>query len=281
MPRIHCPLPLAPDAQLLLPAAAARHVQVLRMQPGQTLTLFTGGDDLQWPATITRMGRSDVAVQLGSSAQCLSREALRPVHLLAAIIAADRMDWLVEKATELGVASITPILAERSVLRLKGERADRKHAHWQAVAAAACEQCGRNRIPVIRPTQTLAQCLRPPRQERPDSAAPAAHLSTSAPGPGLRLLLSPAAHSQPLARQLTPHDRCADPLPTSASPAPISALWLLCGPEGGLTPQEEALALETGFVPTSLGPRILRAETAPLAALAAIAALDGAQAMPQ
>lgn len=278
MPRIHCPLSLAPDAHLLLPEAAARHVQVLRMQPGQTLTLFSGDDDLQWPATITRMGRSDVAVQVGSSAQCLSREAPRPVHLLAAIITADRMDWLVEKATELGVASVTPILAERSVLRLRGERADRKHAHWQAVAAAACEQCGRNRIPTIKPMQTLAQCLTS-QKWFPDSDAPDAHLPTSVHGSALRLLLSPAAHSQPLARHLTHHRHpTTDGVQVPTNPVPI---WLLCGPEGGLTPQEEASALGMGFAPTSLGPRILRAETAPLATLAAIAALDDMQAMPQ
>ncbi|MBH1978666.1 MAG: 16S rRNA (uracil(1498)-N(3))-methyltransferase, partial [Comamonadaceae bacterium] len=150
MPRFHCPADLAPGLELALPAGAARHVQVLRMQPGDSITLFHGG--LQDPgapggeftATITHMGRSEVRVQVGAH-HAIEREAARTVHLLAGITANERMDWLVEKATELGVASITPLLAERSVLKLKGERADKKLAHWQAVAVAACEQCGRNR----------------------------------------------------------------------------------------------------------------------------------------
>ena len=137
MPRFHCPVPLATGLALSLPPGAARHVQVLRLQPGALITLFNG-EGGEYEATVTRMGRSDVEVQVGVH-HAIEREAPRDIHLLAGITANERMDWLVEKATELGVASITPLLAERSVLKLKGERADKKRAHWQGVAVAAAE----------------------------------------------------------------------------------------------------------------------------------------------
>ena len=154
MPRFHCPAPLATGAEIALPPGAARHVQVLRLQPGDALTLFNG-EGGEFEATVLKMGRSDVLVQVGAH-HATEREAPRAVHLLAGITANERMDWLVEKATELGVTSITPLVAERSVLKLKGERADKKIAHWQAVAVAACEQCGRNRVPVVHDAIDLA-----------------------------------------------------------------------------------------------------------------------------
>ena len=237
MPRFHCPLPLAAGTEIELPAGAARHVQVLRMQPGNTITLFEGAQEGvggEWQATITRMGRSDVAVRVDSH-QATERENHRPVHLLAGITANERMDWLVEKATELGVASITPLLAERSVLKLKGERGDKKRAHWQAVAVAACEQCGRNRVPLIHEAVTLAQWL-----QQPSSS-------------GLRAVLSLAEGTQPL-----PHVLGNDA---------TQPVYFLSGPEGGLTAAEEQLARSQGFAPVTLGPRVLRAETAPLVAL--------------
>ena len=158
MPRFHCPAPLATGLELDLPPGAARHVQVLRLQPGDALMLFNGeGGDFE--ATVLKMGRSDVRVLVGAH-HAIEREAARAVHLLAGITANERMDWLVEKATELGVASITPLVAERSVLKLKGERADKKIAHWQAVAVAACEQCGRNRVPVVHGAVDLAAWVR-------------------------------------------------------------------------------------------------------------------------
>lgn len=168
MPRFHCPAALATGAELDLPPGAARHVQVLRLQPGDSITLFHGGQSAADPggefdATVVKMGRSDVRVLVGAH-HAIEREAPRAVHLLAGITANERMDWLVEKATELGVASITPLVAERSVLKLKGERADKKIAHWQAVAVAACEQCGRNRVPVVHAAIDLAGWLRSPGQ---------------------------------------------------------------------------------------------------------------------
>ena len=239
MPRFYCPAPLATGLALSLPAGAARHVQVLRLQPGDVITLFNGQGG-EFDATVTRMGRSDVDVEVGAH-QAVEREATRAVHLLAGITANERMDWLVEKATELGVASITPLVAERSVLKLKGERAEKKLAHWQGVAVAAAEQCGRNRVPTMHPAMTLAEWVK---------KAP----------PGERWVLSLSEGTQPLAQMQGP-----------ATGLPMAPVTVLSGPEGGLSPTEEAAALAAGFAPVTLGPRVLRAETAPLAVLACCA----------
>jgi 16S rRNA (uracil1498-N3)-methyltransferase len=238
MPRFYCPAPLQTGLALSLPPGAARHVQVLRMQPGDVITLFNG-EGGEFEATVTRMGRSDVDVEVGMH-HPVEREAPCQVHFLAGITANERMDWLVEKATELGAASITPVMAERSVLKLKGERADKKLAHWQGVAVAAAEQCGRNRVTRIDNACTLAQWL----AQHPASA-----------GSGVRLVLSLSEGTRPLAEAVQGQMN----------------VTLLSGPEGGLSPAEEALALSAGFVPVTLGPRVLRAETAPLAVLAALA----------
>lgn len=235
MPRFYCPTPLQPGASLSLPEGAARHVQVLRLQPGSEITLFNG-EGGEWRATVTRMGRSEVQVQLGAH-EAVEREAPREVHLAIGMPANERMDWLVEKAAELGAASLQPLLAERSVLRLAGERAEKKRSHWQGVAAAACEQCGRNRVPAVHPVQTLADWL-------------------ATPLPAQRLLLS----LQPDSLALAQH-------PATRAGAPVV---FLSGPEGGLSPAEEQAARAAGFAPVSLGARTLRAETAPLAALAAL-----------
>ena len=235
MPRFYCPTPLHAGASLLLPDGAARHVQVLRLQPGSEITLFNG-EGGEWQATVTRMGRSEVQVQLVTH-EDVEREAPREVHLAIGMPANERMDWLVEKAAELGVASLQPLQAERSVLRLSGERAEKKRSHWQGVAAAACEQCGRNRVPAVHPVRAVADWL-----------------TTSL--PAQRLLLSLQPDSIPLAQQ-------------AATQASIPVVFL-SGPEGGLSPAEEQAARAAGFAPVSLGARTLRAETAPLAALAAL-----------
>jgi 16S rRNA (uracil1498-N3)-methyltransferase len=239
MPRFHCPTDLAVGSEIELPAGAARHVQVLRLQPGDAITLFGDSAGGEWSATVTHMGRSSVRVQ-ATAHYAMEREVPRAIHLLAGITANERMDWLVEKATELGAASITPLLAERSVLKLKGERADKKLAHWQAVAVAACEQCGRNRVPPIHPASSLADWL---------AVHPVADDS-----PAARLLLSLRPGTQPL----------------HAAATGDSPVLFLSGPEGGLSSLEEDLALQHGFAPVTLGCRVLRAETAPLAALAAL-----------
>ena len=228
MARFFCPLPLHTGDAVSLPPSAARHVQVLRLQPGDGITLFNG-EGGEYAATVTRMGRSDVDVSIGAHTP-LEREAPCAVHVLAGITANERMDWLVEKATELGVARLVPLMTERSVLRLHADRALKRQAHWQALALAACEQCGRNRPPTIDLPQSLGQFLA---QDH---------------GPTAKRLLS-------LAPSAPPHH------PAHAH------VTVLSGPEGGLSQAEEALALAAGFVPWQLGPRTLRAETAALAAL--------------
>lgn len=239
MPRFHCPGRLVEGQALPLPAAAARHVQVLRLQPGQHITLFTGGGG-EWDATITRMGRSDVHVTVGPH-HAIEREPVRPVHLSLGMPANERMDWLVEKAAELGVASLQPLQTAHSVLRLTGERATKKQAHWQSVAVAACEQCGGNRVPEVHPVNEVAAWLK---------ALPPMDAAST----GLRCLLSLSEGTRSLPQWLK----------EVPGHAPV---WFLSGPEGGLSPHEESLALATGFAPVSLGPRVLRAETAALAAL--------------
>jgi 16S rRNA (uracil1498-N3)-methyltransferase len=239
MPRFHCPVPLAIGADLELPAAAARHVQVLRLQPGGVITLFNG-DGGEHSATILRMGRSDVAVRVDSH-QARECEPARRVHLAVGMPANDRMDWLVEKATELGVASVQPLHTAHSVLRLSGERATKKQAHWQAVATAACEQCGGNRVPSVLPVAELAAWLK--------TATTAA---VAPPGFGGVFWLTPRSHPR---------------APVGAGQSAHTPVWFLSGPEGGLSPSEDAAARAAGFVPVTLGPRVLRAETAALAAL--------------
>ena len=240
MPRFFCPLPLSSGAALNLPDGAARHVQVLRLQPGSEITLFNGQGG-EFAAVVTHMGRSEVQVVLGAHA-AVEREAPCAVHLLLGTPANERMDWLVEKATELGVASITPLITQRSVLRLSGERAQKKQAHWQAIAVAASEQCGRNRVPVVHAMQSFAQGL------QAAGSASTGHL---------RLLLSLRPEGHRLVQAVR-------------SPTCLS---FLSGPEGGLSSQEEEAAMACGFSPVTLGPRVLRAETAALAALSAIQAL--------
>ena len=234
MPRFHCPVPLAAGQSLALPGGAARHAQVLRLQPGHAVVLFNG-EGGEWEAVIGRMGRSEVMVQVGMH-RAVEREAARAVHLAVGMPANERMDWLVEKAAELGAASIQPLLAERSVLRLAGERAAKKQAHWQGIAVAACEQCGRNRVPVVHPPQDFSAWCE------------------AMPARGLQLMLSLQVQARPLAQ----------------AAAPAGPVTVLSGPEGGLAPQEEQAALARGFAAVTLGERVLRAETAPLAALAAL-----------
>jgi len=236
MPRFHCPLPLAEGQSLELPAGPARHVQVLRLQPGASITLFNG-EGGEFEAIVERMGRNDVAVRIESH-HPVEREASRELHLAAAMPANERMDWLVEKATELGVSSIQPLMAERSVLRLSGDRARKKQAHWQAIAVAACEQCGRNRVPPVHDVADLRSWL-----------------SHGAAGTPKRLLLS-----------LRP-----EALGLRDAAAGSDAAVFLTGPEGGWSDAEEDAALAAGFRPVTLGARVLRAETAALAALAALA----------
>ncbi len=257
MARFHCPLPLSIGLVLDLPATAARHVQVLRMQPGHTLTLFNG-EGGEYIAEVEHMGRSDVRVVVREHL-AVEREAAQRVHLAVGMPANERMDWLVEKATELGVHRITPLMTERSVIRLTGERAEKKQAHWQAVAASACEQCGRNRVPVIDVPERLETWLA--RQTVGAHQTTTAHTDAAQGGDvTLHAVLSLHASTQPLnALMQALTDMPSSPMPTT---------WvLLNGPEGGLNDAEDAAARAKGFAAVSLGNRVLRAETAALSAL--------------
>jgi 16S rRNA (uracil1498-N3)-methyltransferase len=230
--RLFVELPLREAGQAFdLPAGPARHLQVLRAQPGDRVTLFDGQRDEEWQAEVTAMGRSSVGVRL-LDARAVQTELAQAVHLAVVMPANDRMDFLVEKATELGATALQPLMSERSVLRLSGERAEKKRAHWQGVAQAAAEQCGRVRVPTIGPPMALATWL---------PQAPA----------GTRWLASPGA---------------AKLAASAAGPVTV-----LTGPEGGLSDGEEATAQAQGFQRIGLGPRILRADTAPLALMAWLA----------
>jgi 16S rRNA (uracil1498-N3)-methyltransferase len=240
LPRLFVSQPIAAGAQMSLGDTATRHVQVLRLQPDDSVTLFDGHGG-EWLARVVAMGRREARVQ-ALEQRAIERELPIAVTLALAMPAGDRMDFVVEKATELGAAALQPLISERSVLRLAGERAEKRRVHWQAIAVAACEQCGRNRVPEVRAPLPLAAWL--------------AGLGTKAPPADARWLLgwrNARAGRDALAA-----------VPELASCIALS------GPEGGFTDDEEQLALSRGFVTLGLGPRILRADTAPLALLAAI-----------
>lgn len=239
MPRLYCDLALTPGDVVLLPAGAARHIQVLRLQPGDALTLFNGHAG-EYDAQVDHMGRQEVRVRVGNH-HAIEREAPAMVHLVTGMPANDRMDWLVEKATELGVQRLTPLMTERSVLRLQGERAEKKLAHWQSVVVAASEQCGRNRLMTIDPVCTLAQWLR-------ELSPP------TTPGQQVRAVLSLDPTARPLGQVL-------------ADTAGGGSWMVVSGPEGGLSAEEESGLLQRGLQPVSLGVRVLRAETAAIAAV--------------
>lgn len=234
---------LASGLELELPEGAARHVQVLRLQPGDAVVLFDGRGG-EWSAQVARMGRREVAVVVGSH-QDVQRELPISVTLALGMPTNDRMDSLVEKATELGVAAIQPLVCERSVLRLDGERAAKKVAHWQSVAESACEQSGRTRVPVVHAVQTLKHWV-----EAADAQMHRALLSFEPSLSGRQWLAQD--------ERLTPQE---------AHPG----LCFLSGPEGGLTDAEEKRARALGWVPVGLGARVLRADTAPLMMLSLVA----------
>lgn len=240
-------------AVIALPSDAARHAQVRRVQPGDVVQIFDGRG-LAFGAVVQTMGRREVTVRLTERVpqqQTLGCELPLAVTLAVGMPANERMDTLVEKATELGVTTLQPLQCERAVLKLSGERAQKKVAHWQAVATAASEQCGRSVVPQIAAVLTLQQWL------------------TSLPAPcvgsqhrqDLRWVLS-------LDTQAPMISRLDLPAPSTAPARDRPALCTLSGPEGGLSPDEERAAVQAGFVRVHLGARVLRADTAPLALLA-------------
>lgn len=243
MHRFHASCDLPIGTRVALPEATVRHMQVLRLQPGDEVDLFNGRGGVH-QVRIEHMARQGIEVQVLAHRH-EEREAALRVHLVVGMPANERMDWLVEKATELGIDRLTPLMTTRSVLRLEGERAQRRMAHWQGIAAHACAQCGRNRLPTIDAPMTLNDWLQNGRANAPEQ-------------PWLGLLsLSSAA-------------RAIDQKPWGAAP---SLCWVM-GPEGGLTVDEESLILAQGATPVGLGTRVLRVETAALAAL--VTSLGGA-----
>lgn len=240
-PRIYYPLPLAAQQILDLPDSASRHIQVLRLQPGDEVCIF-GVANEEWRCQIKQMGRKTVQIQ-ALDCVIVNLENQRAIHLWVGLTANERMDYLIEKATELGANSITPIAADRSVLKLSGDRAEKRLAHWQGIAIAACEQSGRNTVTHIHGVKSLQQAI--------------AQLSQTTP--------TPKAHQ--IILSLSPDATTLKQVKQSEANAQQEVI-LLSGPEGGWTASEEATARQAGFIPVSLGPRVLRADTAPLAALA-------------
>lgn len=235
-PRFFCPMPLTAGATIELPAEVAHHAdRVLRLKAGETVTLFNG-EGGEFPAELVSLGKKAHAT-LGER-QSTERESPLEVSLAQSLVSSDKMDWVLQKAVELGVSRIQPVASTRSVVKLSTERAEKRMEHWRQVVISACEQCGRNTLPQLEPLQSLPR-----------------HLAT--PGNALRLFLSPWASERI-------HDL--------ARPARVE---LLVGPEGGFTDEEEQAARAAGFRPVSLGPRVLRTETAGLAALSALQTLWG------
>jgi 16S rRNA (uracil1498-N3)-methyltransferase len=238
-PRFFCPLLLASGAEIALPPGAAHHaVRVLRLKQGDALVLFDG-EGGECAARLARVDGGTVLARIGER-RSVERESPLAVTLVQGLAAADRMDYAIQKAVELGVAAIVPVTTARSVARLDDERARRRVEHWRQIVVSACEQCGRDRLPAIHALCDLSEWLR----------TPSIALS--------RLLLAPDA-----GRSLAELDR------------PDGAIELLVGPEGGFTPDESAAAVAAGFHAVRLGPRILRTETVAPAALAAMNALWG------
>jgi 16S rRNA (uracil1498-N3)-methyltransferase len=237
IPRFYVDAPLRAGSVCTLPEDAAHHaVHVLRLRESDDITLFNGRGG-EYPARIASIQRLRIAVDVLEH-RAIERESPLRVTLVQGVSAGERMDSTVRKAVELGVAEVQPVLATRSVARPKGERAENRRAHWQKVVIAACEQCGRNRVPEVHPL------------------VPVAEYQASA--ESVKILLSPLAE-----------------LPLSKISLKGNDFVLAAGPEAGFTAEEEAALADAGFVPASLGPRVLRTETAAVAALAALSALRG------
>ena len=238
VPRFFCDAPLAAGTRIALPEALAHHaLRVLRLTAGETIVLFNGQGG-EYPATLEAEGKAGYA-QLGDFNPREAELAGR-ITLVQGLPSGDKMDWVVEKAVELGAARVSPIAAQRSVLQLSGPRLEKRVAHWQRIAQSAAEQCGRNRLMAVDAPQPLADWL-------------------AQPADGLRLLCHPDA-SEDLAGALQ-------------SAQNLQALTLLVGPEGGWSDKELAQAQQAGVKAVRFGPRVLRTETAGLALLSAISAL--------
>ena len=240
VPRLFVDAELRARASIDLPEAVAHHAaRVLRLREGDIVVLFDGRGG-EYTARLAMPGRGQVVAEVGERRD-IERESPLEIVLVQAVSSSDKMDFTIQKAIELGVAAIQPVLSAKSVVRLGNEREAKKLARWKRIAVAACEQCGRNRLPEVREAMSVEAYAR-----TPDPAS-------------LRLLLSPDGKlrlkdmTQQIERTVT----------------------LATGPEAGFSGEEEQLLQRAGFIPVRLGPRILRTETAALAALAALNALAG------
>lgn len=239
MPRFYCDLPLTTGTSLRLPDQVHRHVQVLRLAPGDEIRLFNGQGG-EYAAEVVSVGNKASEVLIGEHLT-VERESVLQVGLAQGISSGDRMDYTLQKAVELGVAYIQPLMTRRSIVKLPADRWAKKHEHWRQVVIAACEQCGRNTIPEVRDAQPYLSWI---------------HQQTvNAEAPGLILMPGSQQRLQDL-----PHQTQA---------------CLLAGPEGGLTDEEHQEAIHRGWQTLTLGPRVLRTETAALAALAALQTVWG------
>jgi len=244
MPRFFVGIPLHPDDILQLPDDVVRHVLVLRLQPGDSIVLFNG-EGGEYSAELVEVERRSARVKIR---EFRAIETETPYHLTLAqgIASGDKMDWLLEKAVELGASSFVPLTTTRSVVRLSGDRAQRRHQHWEGIVRASCEQCGRNRLPEVGRVREIATWLATLPREPEEGE--------------LRILLSPRANI----------NFSALPMAT-----PKGRVTVLVGPEGGFSAAEEAAATAHGFSAVGLGPRVLRTETAGMAVLSALAARWG------
>ena len=237
MPRFYLPAPLALQTTFSLPENIVRHIHVLRLNTGDSITLFNGtGNDFD--ATLQAIGKRHAECHIHAQRQPENESPLA-ITLVQAISSGERMDFTLQKSVELGVRAIQPIISERCVVRLSGERAEKRVQRWQDIVIAACEQSGRSVVPTVLPIVSFSDYLR----QMP---------------PELHLMMS-------LRRATTLRD---------TAPAPQS-LRLMIGPEGGWTPAEEQAALEAGVQTITLGKRVLRTETAAMAAMAAMQVLWG------
>ncbi len=236
-PRFHVVAPARVGATIVLDGSTTRHIQALRLRRGDQIVLFNG-DGHECVAELIELAKRGAVVQVRSEA-AVDRESALAITLAQGICAAERMDLVIQKATELGVTRIIPVVTSRTIMRLSDERQERRETHWQNVAIAACEQCGRNRVPDINPSIRFDAFV----AELPEAA--------------LRIASSPVGD-----------DRLR-------SMSPAASVLLFIGPEGGIARDERELLADRDFRFVRFGPRILRTETAPLAMLATIQALWG------
>lgn len=220
---------LSPNALISLDEKASHYlIKVLRLKPNAPLVVFNG-DGNQYSATIEAIEKKAVTLRT-KDCEAVNNESPLSIHLAIALSKGDRMDWIIQKATELGVTAITPLTSERSEVKLKGERLEKKLQHWQQIAISACEQCGRNRVPTINALSIADDWAKTVKAER----------------------------------KLVLHHRTEQSIDATLT---IASAALLIGPEGGLSKREIKAAEQCGFAALQLGPRVLRTETAPLAAI--------------